>query len=333
MQGYPFTSQVTYDADGLPLYDRAVDSEFLRKVFACYWSDGVFYKPSALQVTADSGMAIRVLPGVCHIQGAIGIQESDWTYTLEDAGSLSRIDTVVARLDLSVAVRNVVLDVVQGVPADTPEAPSLTRNNTIWELGLANILVAKNSASVTAQRVTDTRLDTDRCGVVAQTVGELDTSPYFTQIQALIGDLQAEIAGVHTGSSMMLKEVYDTDNDGVVDSAANADLLGGKAPAYYALPRYAATLLVDGWTAADGGYAQTAACTPQDGGPALAASAQLAGPMCQPTGVQATDETLQAALGIVNRGTTTPGAASVTVKVWELPECDITVHWFGRGST
>ena len=34
MQSYPFTSQVTYDEQGLPLYDRAVDSAFLRKVFA-----------------------------------------------------------------------------------------------------------------------------------------------------------------------------------------------------------------------------------------------------------------------------------------------------------
>ena len=32
MQSYPFTSQVTYDEQGLPLYDRAVASEFLRSV-------------------------------------------------------------------------------------------------------------------------------------------------------------------------------------------------------------------------------------------------------------------------------------------------------------
>ena len=32
MNSYPFTSQVTYDEQGRPLYDRAVDSEFLRQV-------------------------------------------------------------------------------------------------------------------------------------------------------------------------------------------------------------------------------------------------------------------------------------------------------------
>ena len=78
MNSYPFTSQVTYDEQGLPEYDRAVDSAFLRKVFAQYFSDGIFYKPtSALQVTVDAGMNIKVLPGVCHIQGAVGIEERE----------------------------------------------------------------------------------------------------------------------------------------------------------------------------------------------------------------------------------------------------------------
>ena len=74
MQSYPFTSQVTYDEEELPVYDRAVDSAFLRQVFKAYFSDGVFYRPStSLQVEVDSGMQVAVLPGAVHIQGAIGI--------------------------------------------------------------------------------------------------------------------------------------------------------------------------------------------------------------------------------------------------------------------
>lgn len=68
MKSYPYTSEVTYDSRKLPLYDRAVDSAFLRKVFAQYFSDGVFYKPeNALQVVADTGMQVKVQPGACHI--------------------------------------------------------------------------------------------------------------------------------------------------------------------------------------------------------------------------------------------------------------------------
>lgn len=204
MKSYPFTSQVTYDEQGLPLYDRAIDSSFLRKVFAQYFSDGVFYKPTtALQVTVDTGMQVKVMPGSCHIQGAIGIEEAERTLTVQASETQDRIDTVVARLNLSLSARTIDLYVVKGVPAISPVAPELTRNATVWELGLANIFVAKNTAAITQQRITDTRLDGSRCGLVAQTIGELDTTPYFEQVQAIIKDLEDTIAGIEGGSGFV----------------------------------------------------------------------------------------------------------------------------------
>ncbi len=187
MQSYPFTSQVTYDEQDLPVYDRAIDSAFLREVFAQYFSDGIFYKPAnAFQVLAGTGMNILVNPGAGHIQGAIGIEKAQRTLAIQASEASDRIDTVVLRLDLSLVVRNIDLYVVKGTASSAPQAPALTRNSTVWELGLANIFVAKNTTSVTQQRITDTRLDNSRCGVVAQTIGELDTSPYFEQIQAMM---------------------------------------------------------------------------------------------------------------------------------------------------
>lgn len=210
MRSYPFTSQVTYDDEGLPLYDRAVDSSFLRRVFAQYFSDGVFYKPtSALQVVADTGMQVAVEPGCCHIQGAIGIEDSRRTLVVQAAESLDRIDTVVARLDLSLAARDIDLYVVKGTAAASPQPPELTRDATVWELGLANLFVAKNTQTISQQRITDTRLDSARCSVVAQTIGALDTEPYYTQLSAMIDDLREVIAGIEAGSEVMLKTVYD----------------------------------------------------------------------------------------------------------------------------
>lgn len=201
MNSYPFTSQVTYDEQGLPEYDRAVDSSFLRKVFAQYFSDGIFYKPtSALQVSIDTGMNVKVLPGVCHIQGAVGIEDAERVLAVQASETQDRIDTVVARLDLSLEARSIDLYVVKGTASESPVAPMLTRNSTIWELGLANIFVAKNTATITQQRITDTRLDNSRCGVVAQTIGTLDTSPYFAQVQAMISDLEKTIEGIEGGS-------------------------------------------------------------------------------------------------------------------------------------
>ncbi len=223
MQSYPFTSQVTYDEQGLPLYDRAVDSAFLRQVFAAYFSDGIFYKPTnALQVVASTGMEVQINPGICHIQGAIGIEDSVRKLTISPAGSQPRITTIVARLDLSQDVRSIERYAKDGTPAATPTAPALTRDSTIWELGLADIKVGANVSTITQADITDTRLDDTRCGVVAQTIGELDTQPYFAQVQALIDELEAEIAGIEQGSEVMLKNVYVDGDDPQPVAKANS---------------------------------------------------------------------------------------------------------------
>ena len=187
MKSYPFTSQVSYDGEGLPRYDRAVDSEFLRAVFKQYFSDGVFYNPAdALQVTADTGMNVQVAPGACHIQGAMAIEDSPRVLAVQASGELDRIDTVVARLDLALGVRSIDLYVLKGTPAETPTAPALTRNNTVWELGLADLFIAKSTTEISQQRITDTRLDTARCGQVIAPAAPADLEPYFAQLQAAI---------------------------------------------------------------------------------------------------------------------------------------------------
>lgn len=223
MQSYPFTSdKITYDEHGLPKYDRAVDSAFLRKVFAQYFSDGVFYSSAnALQVVADTGMQVAVEPGSCHIQGAIGIETNRRTLVVQAAEEMDRIDTVVARLDLSLAVRSIDLYVVKGTAAESPQAPALTRDSTIWELGLANLFVAKNVATISQQRITDTRLDISRCGQVGAPVQPpFDTEAFFSQLEAAIQahqeDAEAQIEqlrnaieAVEGDAAWMMKEHYD----------------------------------------------------------------------------------------------------------------------------
>lgn len=218
MISYPFTSRVTYDAQSLPIYDRAVDSAFLRRFYKAYWDDGVFYKPStSFAVTATgTGMNVQVQPGMAQVQGAFCLEDTVQTLPIAAAdASLNRIDSVVLRMDLSLDKRDISLAVVNGVAAVSPVAPTLTRNNTTWELGIANVLVSAGAGVITQRDVEDTRLDDTRCGAVAQTVGELDTSGFFAQLTAMIARLREEIGEVETGTAAMLRSVYDPGNDGV----------------------------------------------------------------------------------------------------------------------
>lgn len=218
MISYPFTSRVTYDAQSLPIYDRAVDSAFLRRFYKAYWDDGVFYKPStSFTVTATgTGMNVQVQPGMAQVQGAFCLEDTVQTLPIAAAdASLNRIDSVVLRLDLSLDKRDISLAVVSGVAAVSPVAPALTRNNTTWELGIANVLVSAGAGVITQRDVEDTRLDDTRCGAVAQTVGELDTSGFFAQLTAMIARLREEIGEVENGTAAMLRSVYDPGDDGV----------------------------------------------------------------------------------------------------------------------
>lgn len=328
MQSYPFTSQVTYDEQGLPLYDRAVDSEFLRAVFAAYFSDGIFYKPtSALQVVAGTGLQVQVNPGICHIRGAMGIETETRTLTLETAGTLPRIDTVVARLDLGLAVRSIELYIVKGTPSSTPQRPALTRDYTIWELGLADIAVAANASTITQSSITDTRLDTSRCGVVAQTIGSLDTAPYFSQLTAAIAShqeeaeeqiraLQEAIAAVEGNTAWMLRSLYDPQNK-------RQDIFA------YGPHLYKATFKVGSWSGSEGNYTQTVQVTAVDGGPSITSDSHMTSGLFIDDTLkgEAKQEVLEAA-SIVDGGTKTLGSGTITcVLENEKPEADAEVYF------
>lgn len=184
MQSFPFTSNITYDEEGAPIYDRAVDSSILRNVFRVYFTNGVFANPSSsFLVTADSGMQVAVKAGACVINGATAYEEKDRVLVIQAAENMDRIDTVVLRLNDNYEYRNIDLYVVKGEAASVPAPPSLTRNSAVYEIGIANLFVSKNSSTISAERITDTRLDTDRCGY-AMPIQKIDTVNLYNQIAA-----------------------------------------------------------------------------------------------------------------------------------------------------
>ena len=86
VESFPFDSKADgYDADGYPVYDRAVGALTLRTVFRQFFSDGVFGTPAdALQISkGDGGLRVNVAPGVFIIRGAMGrVGDGDEPVTL-----------------------------------------------------------------------------------------------------------------------------------------------------------------------------------------------------------------------------------------------------------
>lgn len=185
MQAFPFDSELTYDDHDNPVYDRAVSSQPLRKLIKELFSTGVMPNPSNnLQVSAGTdGMTVQVATGFAVIEG--GLCHETETRTLEVTAAdntYDRIDSVVLRWNENVEVRTADLYIVAGTPAVNPVRPTLQRNNSVYEIGLADVFITKRVATITNDKITDTRYEAERCGIVSS-VSEWDTSNIYQQVQ------------------------------------------------------------------------------------------------------------------------------------------------------
>lgn len=246
---WPFDSTVTQDTEGNPIYSRAYSATVLARILNKYFRNGVFSDDdSSLQVLESDGMTVDVQPGDALINGHHFYEETTRTLTVQAANaSLDRIDTVVLRLNLAVDALTIDLYVVQGTAAATPTAPDLTRNASIYEIGLANLFIAKNTTAITQQRITDTRLDSDRCGVVASIIGDTDTSTYYAQIAA-------DLASFKTSEQAAFATWFaSVQNSLGSDTAGNLLNLINK----YKAKNTTVTLTSAGWSASGNVYTQT----------------------------------------------------------------------------
>lgn len=192
MIGYPLDSHVTYLPDGTPVYDRAITSAPYRKLIKSLFSDGILPNPSTnMQVTAATGLAVNVFAGFALCNGCQKLQETNVVLSEFKAAdtTYNRIDTVVLRLDDNDDVRECELHVVTGIPASKPIAPELTQTNSIWEIGLANVLIKANSTQISNANITDTRYDSTRCGIISS-ISEFDTTTLYQQIQADLAEFK-----------------------------------------------------------------------------------------------------------------------------------------------
>lgn len=192
MIGFPFDSHVTFESDGTPVYDRAITSAPLRKLIAKLLTDGILPNPSTnLQVEAGSGMNVVVNPGFAICAGGLKLEENQRTLAIQAADSnYDRIDTVVLRWNDNDSERICDLYIVEGIPAASPLRPELTRTESIWELGLADLFINKNSSAISNQRITDTRYETARCGIISA-ISEFDTTTLYQQVQADLAGFKA----------------------------------------------------------------------------------------------------------------------------------------------
>lgn len=142
-----------------PFEDQNTTEVQYSELFKRIQSSGIAGDPSVadLKPFADSsGMQVKVPAGFAIVRGHAYFSNANVTLAVTAAASNPRIDTVVLELDPSANVT--ILKIINGTPAVTPIAPTLTQTtDALFQLALASVTVAANATTIAAADVTDVR--------------------------------------------------------------------------------------------------------------------------------------------------------------------------------
>lgn len=214
---------VTYPLNGIDF--SAEDAE----TYLCTRTSGVFSSDSDFKASVTGERQVTISPGLAWIKNAefsgksiCNTEPVPVEIPLAD-GTRPRIDRIVLRFDKARNESSIVLK--QGIPSSAPAAKEVERTELVYELGLCTVYIKASSTIINNGDVTSTLLDESVCGLMRDGVTGIPTSQLQEQVYELINDLREVIAGVESGTQMMLKAVYDPDSE-VVES--------GGIPAYTA---------------------------------------------------------------------------------------------------
>lgn len=159
-----------------------------------------------LRVEKAQGLTLTVKAGRANINGAFYWQKDDETITLEK-NTATKSYNIILRLNDNDAYRNIVLlssDINNGI----------TRSDSIYDLVLATVTVEGNASEIKGSNITDTRLDSTRCGAVTNAIKSVETLDLFTQMTELFKEVkeqnQSEMKANENEFNEWLASVKDT---------------------------------------------------------------------------------------------------------------------------
>lgn len=136
-----------------------------------------------LQVTAGPGLSINVGSGKASINHHWFRSTATENYALSAAHQiLNRYDVVALRLDYT--ERSVGIVIIEGTPASTPSIPNVIRNDSYFDLRLANVYIPAGATQVLQSNINDRRYNRESCGFIAGLIEQLDLTAFGAQYNA-----------------------------------------------------------------------------------------------------------------------------------------------------
>ena len=180
-------------------------------------TSGVFGADDNLAVKAGNGLQVQVSDGVGWLSNYAGDGTVFWNDSKETSGAnlvlgIDMSDTVYARIDRVVVTwetvdytEKPVIEILRGAPSASPAAPALTNNTLKRQISLARVYIAPASTKITADNITDERLNSDVCGIVTEDIS-VDTSMAQNQFLALLKRIKQELDDLNLNKIPALTE-------------------------------------------------------------------------------------------------------------------------------
>lgn len=138
-------------------HDRTYDADTFGSMFDGVINDGVFRTyGEGMVVNSVGGMVVTVGTGRAWFNHTWTVVTADERLTLAASSpSMSRIDSVVLRIDKSVSVRANRIYIKQGQASGSPSRPSLEQSTTVHEYRLADITINGGATAISQSNITN----------------------------------------------------------------------------------------------------------------------------------------------------------------------------------
>ena len=134
--------------------------------------------------------------------GKVAASKNETSIDLGLADSaLPRIDAIAIRFDANANETKLVHKI--GTASSSPVAPELVQTESVYELHLCHIYRDAGAVSITWSNVTDLRLSPRYCGLMADSVTNIDTSAINEQVNELISQLREKIESAEAGAAFL----------------------------------------------------------------------------------------------------------------------------------
>ena len=227
-------------------YDRVYDAASFAHYFSLLIKNGVFPDPSTgLQVKASSApnMTVSVQPGSAWINGYyFTLKDTPEILTIQSNATLFRIDSVI--LGLNYTSREIKPYVRSSAVSSAPSSVTLQRDDSVYELELARVLVGPGITQIVQQNITDMRTNTASCGIVAGTIDQIDTTDLFAQYSAAFNTwfdgVKADLGEDVAGSLLTKIQTLESNKLNISNKATKAEVETGTDNSKYMTPASAA---------------------------------------------------------------------------------------------